>query len=94
MNPLSGVGAPEYDCGTMKQPVQDPRWFRTSRGLTMRELAASADVVERTVYELEAGRPVSLLTIRKIAVALGVDPLVLERAWLNLRESKVRRASK
>lgn len=94
MIPLSGVGAPEYDCGTMTKQVQDPRWFRTALGWTMRYLAARADVTERTVYALETGRPVSLLSIRKIAVALGVDPLVLERAWLNLRESKVRKVSK
>ena len=82
MNPLSGVGGQEYACATMSnRVVKGPRRFRVARKWTIRELAARADVTERTVWALEAGRPVSLETIRKVAVALGVPEDEVEESW-------------
>jgi len=49
------------------------RMFRQARGMKQVVLAASADVAERTLERLEAGKPVSAETYRRVAVELGLD---------------------
>ena len=41
---------------------------------TIRDLAAHAGVSQQSVVNGEAGRPLRLATMKKIAEALGVDP--------------------
>ena len=49
------------------------RFFRKARGIKQASLAASAGVVERTLERLEAGKSVGVQTLRRVAVALGLD---------------------
>ena len=54
------------------------RQHRLSRGLTQAELAERARVEPNTISRAENGRlPLSLRTLRSIALILGVDPGVL-----------------
>ncbi len=52
------------------------RYWRDYRALTLRELAAQAGVAYRTVWRAENGYPTEARTVRKLAEALGVEPLV------------------
>ena len=55
------------------------REVRIRRLLSIRELAKRAGVAQRTVVEAEAGRQVPRpATMRKLAEALGVDPLEVD----------------
>jgi transcriptional regulator with XRE-family HTH domain len=47
--------------------------------MTIRELAALADVAPSTVYQIEGGRSVPRLSVvRRISDALNVDPLTVD----------------
>ena len=48
--------------------------LRTARGWSQEELARRAIVSFRTVNRLERGEIVSVLTLRRVCAALGVDP--------------------
>jgi DNA-binding Xre family transcriptional regulator len=50
------------------------RIVRVKAGLSMRDLAAAAEVALDTVNRLEHGEPARPRTIRKLAAALGVAP--------------------
>ena len=55
------------------------RESRLRRFLSQRELARRAGVAPRTVVEAELGRQVPrLATMRKLAAALGIDPLEVD----------------
>ena len=55
------------------------REVRIRRLLSFRELAKRAGVAQRTIVEAEAGRQVPRpATMRKLAEALGVDPLEVD----------------
>jgi transcriptional regulator with XRE-family HTH domain len=55
------------------------RELRIRRLLSLRELATRADVALRTIVEAEAGRQVPQpKTMRKLAEALGVDPMEVD----------------
>jgi DNA-binding XRE family transcriptional regulator len=60
-------------------PVPALREVRIRRLLSLRELAKRAEVAQRTIVEAEAGRQVpQLRTMRKLAEALGVDPMEVD----------------
>ena len=48
------------------------RAWRADKGLTQVELAAKADVARNTVLRAEAGEPVNVRTLAKLARALGI----------------------
>jgi len=51
---------------------------RHRKFLTIRELAAAADVATKTIVDIEAGRSAPRpSTMRRIAAALGVDPAAI-----------------
>jgi DNA-binding XRE family transcriptional regulator len=52
---------------------------RAELGLTQKELAEAADIAERTVQNVEAGRVPSSLILAAIARALGLDTAKLWR---------------
>jgi transcriptional regulator with XRE-family HTH domain len=55
------------------------REVRTARLLSMRELAALAQVALSTIYLIEKGRTVPRLSmVRRLAAALEVDPLTVD----------------
>jgi transcriptional regulator with XRE-family HTH domain len=55
------------------------REVRIRRLLSQRELARRAGVAQRAIVEVEAGRRVPrLATMRKLAEALGVDPMEVD----------------
>lgn len=63
------------------------REIRLSRVWSQRDLAAQAGVAQKTIVDLELGRiEPRLQTMRKIAAALGVDPLDIEEFRLALEE--------
>ncbi len=47
--------------------------WRLERALTQRELADAADVARSTIARAEAGEPISLANVRKLATALGLS---------------------
>jgi transcriptional regulator with XRE-family HTH domain len=49
------------------------RGWRADQGLTQKELAAKADVSHNTVLRAEAGSPVNVRTLAKLAKALGIS---------------------
>jgi transcriptional regulator with XRE-family HTH domain len=53
------------------------RYWRTRRVMTQKELADAVDVAVSTVARLEAGGDARLVTVRKLARALKVDPAEL-----------------
>jgi transcriptional regulator with XRE-family HTH domain len=55
------------------------RYWRSQRALLQAELAARAGVGIMSVYRGEAGQPLQLVTVRKLAEALGVTPADLQR---------------
>jgi transcriptional regulator with XRE-family HTH domain len=55
-------------------PVPRLREWRERRMLSMRDLAAAAEVSLDTVNRLEHGESARRRTIRKLAAALGVPP--------------------
>jgi transcriptional regulator with XRE-family HTH domain len=55
-------------------PVPGLREWRTRRMLSMRDLAAVAELALDTVNRLEHGEPARPRTIRKLAAALSVAP--------------------
>jgi transcriptional regulator with XRE-family HTH domain len=55
------------------------REVRTARLLSMRDLAALAQVAPSTIYLIEKGRSVPRLSVvRRLAAALQVDPLTVD----------------
>ena len=55
------------------------RAMRLARALSQRDLAERAGVTQKTVLELELGRQEpQLRTIRRIAAALGVEPVEVD----------------
>jgi len=55
------------------------RYWRSQRALLQVELATQADVGIMSIYRGEAGQPLQLVTVRKLAAALGVTPADLQR---------------
>lgn len=51
--------------------------LRATRGWTQQDLAHAAGMAIKTIWTLESGGRVSRSTLRRVAVALGVDPSVL-----------------
>jgi transcriptional regulator with XRE-family HTH domain len=51
------------------------RQLRRERAWSTRELERHAGVAHQTVISAEAGKPLRLATIRKLADALGVRPM-------------------
>ena len=51
---------------------------RLARGYSIRELAERAKVSTQTVVSLEKGNPVRPSSARKIAEALGIDPMQMQ----------------
>jgi transcriptional regulator with XRE-family HTH domain len=51
------------------------RALREERGMNKRDLASVAGVSPKTARNAERGEPVRLKTARKVAAALGVNPL-------------------
>lgn len=47
--------------------------LRTDRGYSMKALGEKAGITQTTIYRLEHGQKGSLLTLKKLAKALGVD---------------------
>ena len=65
----------------MELDVQKLRLLREDRVLSQRELARLAEVAQGTVWRLENGFPKARpSTIRKLAVALGIEPRELVRS--------------
>lgn len=56
------------------------REWRADRLLTQTELAKKAGVTRETVVSAEAGQPIRLATVRKLAAALGIEEAALFRA--------------
>lgn len=55
------------------------REVRVRRLWSQRELASRADVTQKTIVDLERGRTEPRLqTMRKLAAALGVEPLEID----------------
>ena len=62
--------------------------WREERGITIRELAERAGVATRTLVLAESGRQVPrLVTMRRIADALGVAPLEVEEFARAVRDT-------
>jgi transcriptional regulator with XRE-family HTH domain len=60
-------------------PMPSLREVRAARLLSMRELAALAQVAPSTIYLIEKGRTVPRLSmVRRLAAALEVDPLTVD----------------
>jgi DNA-binding XRE family transcriptional regulator len=59
------------DSGT---PSAALRAYRKRAGLTQRELAEKSDVPQPHIAAMESGkRPIGLISVKKLALALGVD---------------------
>ena len=56
------------------------REWRADRLLTQSELAKKAGITRETVVNAEAGKPLRLATVRKLAKALGIEESALFRA--------------
>jgi transcriptional regulator with XRE-family HTH domain len=54
------------------------RYWRSQRALLQSELARQAGVGVMSVHRGEAGQPLQLATVRKLAEALGVTPADLQ----------------
>lgn len=54
------------------------RQWRTERFMSLRELAAAADVSTRTVQDAERGGTPRFATMRKLSAALAVEPCEVE----------------
>jgi transcriptional regulator with XRE-family HTH domain len=65
--------------------------WRLEHALTQRELAEHADVSRGTVVRAEAGEPISLPNVRKLAKALGIS--VRDLLHKDPGESKARGAA-
>ena len=64
--------------GTRSTPLPDLVTYRRRRGLTQRQLGRLAGVAHTTVQRLESlERGAYPQTLRKLAVALGVEPEAL-----------------
>ncbi len=62
--------------------------WREDRGITIRQLAGRAHVATRTLVLAESGRQVPrLVTMRRIADALGVAPLEVEEFARAVRDT-------
>ncbi len=69
---MRDLGIPYYD---MEVDVQRLKTLREDRVLSQRELARMANLASGTVWRIENGYPEARTsTIRKLAVALGVEP--------------------
>ena len=63
------------------------RNIRTSKGMSQEKLAAMANVNKRTIQRAENGAPIALETAAFIAEAIGVTPLSLRAAQLEIFSS-------
>ena len=72
--PLAALGR-----GDHSSSMPSLREVRAARLLSMRELAALAQVAPSTIYLIEKGRTVPRLSmVRRLAAALEVDPLTVD----------------
>jgi transcriptional regulator with XRE-family HTH domain len=71
-NEISGIKG-EYRRPNSGEIAMLVRMFRQARGIKQAALAAAADVAERTLERLEAGKSVSSETYRRVAIELGLD---------------------
>lgn len=70
---ISSTGGPDYE-NARQRVAWRVRDFRLSRNLTQEAVAARAGLAPRHLQKVEAGEVnITLLTLVKIAVALGVD---------------------
>ena len=53
------------------------RQIRERQGLSQADLAERSGVTQATISNLEQGRPARFVTMRKLAVALNVEPAAL-----------------
>ena len=59
--------------------VPSLRRIRLEQALSQEELAARAGVARTTVLRAEAGYPIRPVSVRKLAAALRVRPIVLQQ---------------
>lgn len=52
-------------------------WARQSKGLTQKELGKICRVGERQIQKVESGQNMTLLTLQRVATALGSHPATL-----------------
>jgi transcriptional regulator with XRE-family HTH domain len=62
-------------------PLPGLRPVRTWRRLTVRALAARADVAPTTITRIEGGKPALFTTLDRLAAALDVAPELLAVQW-------------
>jgi transcriptional regulator with XRE-family HTH domain len=58
----------------MSKQITKLKLLRESKFLSMKDLAEKADVTAQTISNAEAGKRISLGSIRRIALALKVAP--------------------
>ena len=63
--------------GAATVPTPTLRYWRTQRALLQQELAELAGVGVMSIHRGESGLPLRLNIVRKLAVALDVDPATL-----------------
>lgn len=51
--------------------------LRRDQALSIRALAARANVSSRTIQRMEQGQPVRIDAVARLAVALGVEPMAI-----------------
>jgi DNA-binding XRE family transcriptional regulator len=54
-------------------PLPSLRYWRLQRALLQDELAARAGLTQSTIWRLEAGRPATIRTMRRLAAALDIE---------------------
>jgi DNA-binding Xre family transcriptional regulator len=64
--------------GASSAPTPALKYWRTKRALLQRELAERAKIHITTLQRAEAGQPLRLNVIRRLAAALSVDPADLQ----------------
>jgi transcriptional regulator with XRE-family HTH domain len=71
------------------------RELRTAQLLTIRELAARAQVAPSTIYLIEAGRSMPRFGVaRRLATALGVEPASVEEFRRAIEQAQRPRATR
>ncbi len=71
------------------------RELRTAQLLTIRELAARAQVAPSTIYLIEAGRSIPRFSVaRRLATALGVEPASVEELRRAIEQAQRPRATR
>lgn len=59
----------------METQTMTARQHRLANGFSIRELASRAEVSTQTIVSLEKGNPIRPQNARKIAEALGIEPM-------------------